>query len=360
MRQAAQRYIPPSRRREGGAADAADTEPRGLEGAGPELSQVRLVVLRQGTTAALDTSSCPLDIEAQEGDPPAAWIIYVPEREPERLLRWFASVLGGGAARLEFPASLSKRERAWWHGIANRHRLHTESVGVGDGRYLTVSTAAPGGGEEGGEAPEGGAARGAARLTREQQQRANAIYDACQMEGGKYWERSRGEVEALVASGQPLPADLEALADKRLRGQRVNELLRGGSPTEALELLSVDPKLAWVKDSQTGGYPVHIAAWKGYESVALFLASLPGVLEQRDGRRETALAVARRRRHAAIEELLLEAGANPEHASFQEAAPSSSGGAAEEGEYMSWSAEERQRYRHGGEGGEAPPSRCPW
>lgn len=48
----------------------------------------------------------------------------------------------------------------------------------------------------------------------------------------------------------------------RLRGQRVNELLRGGSPTEALELLSVDPKLAWVKDSQTGGYPVHIAAWK--------------------------------------------------------------------------------------------------
>ena len=177
--------------------------------------QVRLVVLRQGTTAALDTSSCPLDIEAQEGDPPAAWIIYVPEREPERLLRWFASGLGGGAARLEFPASLSKRERAWWHGIANRHRLHTESVGVGDGRYLTVSTAAPGGGEEGGEAPEGGAARGAARLTREQQQRANAIYDACQMEGGKYWERSRGEVEALVASGQPLPADLEALADKR-------------------------------------------------------------------------------------------------------------------------------------------------
>lgn len=93
---------------------------------------------------------------------------------------------------------------------------------------------------------------------------------------------------------------------------------------------------------------------QGYESVVLFLASLPGALEQRDGRRETALAVARRRRHAAIEELLLEAGAKSEHASFHEGpAPSSSGGdgAAEEGgEYCSWSREERLRYRHGGVG----------
>ncbi len=91
--------------------------------------------------------------------------------------------------------------------------------------------------------------------------------------------------------------------------------------------------------------------------MVLFLASLPGALEQRDGRRETALAVARRRRHSGLEELLLGAGAKPEHASFA-AAPSSSqeGTEGSEDEYCSWSAEERWQYRHGGRGGRAPPS----
>jgi hypothetical protein len=42
----------------------------------------------------------------------------------------------------------------------------------------------------------------------------------------------------------------------------VSKLLRGGKPTEALALLSEDPRLAWVKDSQSGGYPAHIAAHK--------------------------------------------------------------------------------------------------
>ena len=40
------------------------------------------------------------------------------------------------------------------------------------------------------------------------------------------------------------------------------QLLKGGQPSEALSLLAEDNKLAWVKDSQTGGYPVHLAAWK--------------------------------------------------------------------------------------------------
>lgn len=73
---------------------------------------------------------------------------------------------------------------------------------------------------------------------------------------------------------------------------------------------------------------------QGYESVLLFLASLPGVLEQRDGRRETALAVARRRRNSGIQELLLEAGAKPEHASFGGDAGDNRAG--EEEEYCSW------------------------
>ena len=251
----------------------------------------------------------------------------------------------------------------------------------------------------------------------------------------------------------PPPAMQPSRPARRLKGAQVCDLLRGGRPSEALALLAEDPRLAWVKDTRSGGYPIHLAAWKarapaarglcacagprwaalgcghptcwavrgrlrlaplppalerdhltgtsprppphtsaqGYESVALYLSSLPGCLDQRDGRRETALGVARRRRQAGVEAVLLEAGANPELASFQGGGGgggSSGGGAvggagpagsmpaaagaataAAEGEgeedYVSWSREERLSYRHGGvpgrggggggRGGRGPP-----
>lgn len=39
-------------------------------------------------------------------------------------------------------------------------------------------------------------------------------------------------------------------------------MLKAGQPSEALSLLSEDPKLAWIKDPESGGYAIHIAAWK--------------------------------------------------------------------------------------------------
>ena len=33
----------------------------------------------------------------------------------------------------------------------------------------------------------------------------------------------------------------------------MNALLKAGKPSEALELLAEDPKLAWVKDAESGG-----------------------------------------------------------------------------------------------------------
>jgi hypothetical protein len=172
--------------------------------------QVRLVLLE----GELDASSCPLDIERREGKDPASWIVFYPEREPHALLHWFANVCGDGRGRLEFPATLSKRERASWHALAAQAQLHTQSVGVGEERYLTVCTAAPS--DPGAhEHTQAGAAAGP-RLTRQQQQRAQEIYSACQMEGGRHWERSHGEIEAMVASGQPLPPDIQELVDRRL------------------------------------------------------------------------------------------------------------------------------------------------
>lgn len=72
---------------------------------------MRLVLLRdQGEPP--DLSACPLDVEAQEGAQPPAWALFDPDRAPSELLRWFAAACADGAAQLQFPASLSKQERA--------------------------------------------------------------------------------------------------------------------------------------------------------------------------------------------------------------------------------------------------------
>ena len=205
--------------------------------------------------------------------PGTAFTIYHPDRLPSELLHWFGATFPDAAARLEFPSSLSKAERARWHHAADRVRLHGQSVGVGDGRYLTIGTVP---GSSGG----GGSDSGRTQLSQEQAEYAKRVYDAAQvrhhpqgcrqytplpalaarshfqpvtldaaynrcppisprppslprpssllrptpprttlqMEGGKHWERSRGEIEALVASGKPLPVDRIALGDMWGRG----------------------------------------------------------------------------------------------------------------------------------------------
>lgn len=38
--------------------------------------------------------------------------------------------------------------------------------------------------------------------------------------------------------------------------------MQGGSGRQAAALLEEEPALAWIRDDETGGYPVHIACWK--------------------------------------------------------------------------------------------------
>ena len=173
----------------------------------------------------------------------------------------------------------------------------------------------------------------------------------------------------------------------RERGQEVCRLLREGDPSGALELLLDDPKLAFVRDEHSGGFPAHVAAFKvralaasahactphprracalacarplpppsprqGYEGASQYLASLAGVLEQRDGRRETPLGVALRYRQAAVAQVLREAGARDEGASFAPEALTTArwdegGEEGDAGGYMSWGNKERQSYKRGG------------
>ena len=182
------------------------------------------------TAVEFDLEDCPLDIELlpgqasggggqaegqrvggdddaqqqQQQQDQRAYTVFYPDRLADELLRW----LGSGAfcadpgTCLQFPPTLSKQERARWHHMAERRGLHTESHGVGDERFLTVAPAAA------------AAPRVSAKLSEAQRQRARAIYTATQFEGGRFWSFSHREIEQVVASGEELPPDLQAVVDK--------------------------------------------------------------------------------------------------------------------------------------------------
>ncbi|KAA6424465.1 MAG: hypothetical protein FRX49_05677 [Trebouxia sp. A1-2] len=94
------------------------------------------------------------------------------------------------------------------------------------------------------------------------------------------------------------------------KGQHLGQLLQDRRDDAALELLSAQPALVWVRDDKSGGYPLHIAVWHNLASVVTHILSTPNVTEQRDGRRDTPLMLARKRGLACVEQELLQAGAN--------------------------------------------------
>ena len=47
----------------------------------------------------------------------------------------------------------------------------------------------------------------------------------------------------------------------RERGMQLAQLLQSRDTDAALGLLAADPLLAWVRDDESGGYPLHIAVW---------------------------------------------------------------------------------------------------
>jgi hypothetical protein len=78
---------------------------------------------------------------------------------------------------------------------------------VGDERFLSVASQ---------QLPEDGeGASDKPALNRSQRHRAQQVYDFCQLEGGRFWDYSKGELEDLVASGQPWPEDLREMVERR-------------------------------------------------------------------------------------------------------------------------------------------------
>lgn len=47
----------------------------------------------------------------------------------------------------------------------------------------------------------------------------------------------------------------------REHGLQLAQLLQSKHTDAALEMLSAEPSLAWIRDDESGGYPLHIAVW---------------------------------------------------------------------------------------------------
>lgn len=178
--------------------------------------ELRAEALEDGRPSAQDLEACPAEVEelaAEGGGPgPRRWKLSLLEAQarPDDLVRWFQATFPAGGATLLFPSSLSKQERARWHHAAECLRLPTQSVGQGQHRFLTIgqpTSAGPAAAAAGVEERQG--------LTQEQRARALRIYDYAQMEGGRWWDLSVGEVMELVVAGGPLPPNLQEVVDKR-------------------------------------------------------------------------------------------------------------------------------------------------
>lgn len=75
------------------------------------------------------------------------------------------------------------------------------------------------------------------------------------------WGISQGEVAAMLQEGGQVPPDVHQMIDRREKGQHLSQLLQNRRADAALELLSAQPALVWVRDEDSGGYPLHIAVW---------------------------------------------------------------------------------------------------
>eukprot|EP00873_Tetraselmis_striata_P033537 jgi/Tetstr1/453801/TSEL_040753.t2 len=323
----AESYVPPHRRGQDGAgrddggsgacapgqkaAAGAEGVPRSLDDiAGGSRVEValRLPLGVDGTEASALLDSCPYDSIGGRGGGdgalqfPRLWT----EEHAQELLQWFSEAFapgrggsgrrwgdtGGrgsaGGAELRLPASFTKEERKEWHRLAQHCGLHTQSRGVGPGRYLSVCAARPG--PDG--APPPGQPDAASKA-------AKKVWRWCQAEGGKHWQLSQGEIADMLASPEGLPADLKALCARKEAAQSFGDALRRGDAEEGLRLLRAAQgqgaeavnSLVWHRDESSGSYPLHVAVRKGLVRVVEALATLPNVLTQKDRDWQTAFDV---------------------------------------------------------------------
>ncbi|DBA69796.1 TPA: hypothetical protein ACH3X2_012518 [Trebouxia sp. C0005] len=273
-----------------------------------EYSNIYWKVELHSANKTLSYDRCPaqrstdLDVNEAPGTTVLLFSGATNDENAEDLLDWFRAeactsndllkIDSNSGPCMKLPTHISKEQRAHWHRLAEHRGLTSQSQGVGANRRLHIMCPT--------------AKESSLGLSK----RARQIWDWCQAEGGCMWGISQGEVAAMLQDGGQIPPDVQQLIDRREKGQHLGQLLQDRRADAALELLSAQPALVWVRDDKSGGYPLHIAVWHNLASVVTHILSTPNVTEQRDGRRDTPLMLARKRGLACVEQELLQAGAN--------------------------------------------------
>ncbi|KAK9840082.1 hypothetical protein WJX74_003116 [Apatococcus lobatus] len=215
---------------------------------------------------------------------------------------------------LILPSSLSKQARAWWHKHAKCAGLASESKGFGEKRQIHILPAA---GQQDTELSQSGSDKQKDGVTIDLSsqrsdcvERAKQVYSWCQEDGPSYWRYSHSEIRQMLQSDHALPSDVQQLVTKREQSQQLAEHIAMGQTDASLSLLTAQPQLAWLRDGQTGDYPMHMACRQGNTALAQHLASQAGVLEQRGSQRRLPLTIARNGHHHELIQLLIKHGAN--------------------------------------------------
>uniref|UniRef100_A0A061QPZ6 R3H domain-containing protein n=1 Tax=Tetraselmis sp. GSL018 TaxID=582737 RepID=A0A061QPZ6_9CHLO len=274
-------YVPPHRKHDNTRSRSRQSEE--LQG----TSRIQLD-LDVGCCESHNLDTCPFDTLPAEGSV-QRFSVVLPrlwrEDDAQELLEWFSNIETpeGMNPSLSLPSTLSKDERKVWHKLAERLRLRSESHGFGEERHITIYLCQ----RSNQQAP-------APTLTRE----AKQVWAWCQEEGGRFWDFSQGEVEAMLASPSGLPGELRKLCADRQRADDLLRRLKCGDEEGAAAALS--------SARGDGEESLRRAVWcirKGMAGVAGTLARMPGVLTQKDRNRLDPFDVAE---DSAVAEILCE------------------------------------------------------
>ncbi|KAL3141315.1 hypothetical protein ABBQ32_004903 [Trebouxia sp. C0010 RCD-2024] len=251
--------------------------------------------------AQLATSTAQLETNTTYDD--RQQVLLLPDASGDEaaveLLEWFKEEackaynpqLHNTRPYLRLPSHISKEQRARWHKLAEQQGLMSQSQGTGSNRQLQIMCPT------------------ATNTNSGLSARARQIWRWCQAEGGQMWSISQGEVQAMLQEGGCIPSKIQQMIKKRELGMQLAQLLQGRDTDAALNLLSAEPSLAWIRDDDSGGYPLHIAVWHNLRPVISQLLTVPNTTEQRDGRRDTPLMLARQQGLKDVVCQLLAAGA---------------------------------------------------
>ncbi|CAL8461777.1 g1308 [Coccomyxa elongata] len=248
---------------------------------------------------------CPFDI-VKRSDTHQVWDISLPWPEvPEsasELLEWFIGLVEDCSKNgtegddshpglaLELPTQLSKPQRSHWHRLAHNFegpiKLIGVSQGVGERRFLRISRKAP------------------KAAPKKLSERTHNIWKWCQDEGGSCWGISKGEIEEMLASGKPLPDAIQKVIDDRQWADQLLVSIKEKDEAAAVSIIDRTRKAAWMRDEESGNYPIHEAIHQDLALVVGRLAVLPGTLQQRDAKYRTPLALANQLRRHSLAEIL--------------------------------------------------------